>query len=149
MCSGSEAGSYSTFNPKPSAQNPRPETRGHYDYATIPQKPELRNTKHQIRKLHWFRGGLVFTAHRHLYHSTLGLSVRKKQAEDRVGCKGSLGSGPLIIGQLLRSNEKQSRGGLVFKARRLVPSLNSRPRVIKKKIKIFWGWATANRSGIL
>ena len=31
------------------------------------------------------------------------------------------------------SNEKQFRGGLVFKARRLVVSLNSRPRVIKKK----------------
>ena len=35
--------------------------------------------------------------------------------------------------QLLRSNEKPFRGGLVFKARRLVVSLNSRPRVIKKK----------------
>ena len=30
-------------------------------------------------------------------------------------------------------NEKQLRGGLVFKARRLVVSLNSRPRVIKNK----------------
>jgi hypothetical protein len=37
--------------------------------------------------------------------------------------------------QLLRSNEKQFRGGLVFKARRLVVSLSSRPRVIKKKKK--------------
>ena len=35
--------------------------------------------------------------------------------------------------QLLRSDEKQFRGGLVFKARRLVVSLNSRPRVMKKK----------------
>jgi hypothetical protein len=35
--------------------------------------------------------------------------------------------------QLLRSNERQFRGGLVCKARRLVVSLNSRPRVIKKK----------------
>ena len=37
--------------------------------------------------------------------------------------------------QLLRRKEKQFRGGLVFKARRLVVSLNSRPRVIKKKKK--------------
>ena len=37
--------------------------------------------------------------------------------------------------ELLRSNEKQLRGGLVFKARRLVLSLNSRPRVMKKKKK--------------
>ena len=34
------------------------------------------------------------------------------------------------------SNEKQFRGGLVFKVLRLVVSLNSRPRVIKKKKKV-------------
>ena len=34
---------------------------------------------------------------------------------------------------MLRSNERQLRAGLVFKARGLVVSLNSRPRVIKKK----------------
>ena len=49
-----------------------------------------------------------------------------------------------VVGiRLLRSNEKQFRGGLVFKARRRVVSLNSRPRVIKKKKKgirdsLFW-----------
>ena len=37
--------------------------------------------------------------------------------------------------QLLRRNAKQFQGGLVFKARRLVVSFNSRPRVIKKKKK--------------
>ena len=37
--------------------------------------------------------------------------------------------------QLLRSDEKQFQDGLVFKARRLFVSLNSRPRVIKKKKK--------------
>ena len=37
--------------------------------------------------------------------------------------------------QLLRSNGKQFRGGLVFKACRLVVSLKSRPRVIKEKKK--------------
>ena len=37
--------------------------------------------------------------------------------------------------RLLRSNEKQFQRGLVFKARRFFVSLNSRPRVIKKKKK--------------
>ena len=37
--------------------------------------------------------------------------------------------------QRLRSNEKQFQGGLVFKDHRLFVSLNSRPRVIKKKKK--------------
>ena len=39
--------------------------------------------------------------------------------------------------QLLRSNDKQFRGGLVFQARRLVVSLNSRPRVITKKAEVW------------
>ena len=29
--------------------------------------------------MQWFRGGLVFKAHRRLYHSTLGLRVIKKK----------------------------------------------------------------------
>ena len=37
--------------------------------------------------------------------------------------------------QLNRCNEKQFRGGLVVKARRLLVSLNSRPRIIKKKTR--------------
>ena len=36
-----------------------------------------------------------------------------------------------------RSNEKQFRGGLVFRTRRLYVSLNSRPRVTKKKMKVW------------
>ena len=36
---------------------------------------------------------------------------------------------------MLRTNEKHFQGGLVFKARRLFASLNSGPRVIKKKKK--------------
>ena len=32
-----------------------------------------------------FRGGLVFKAHRLLYHSTLGLRVIKKKTKDGVG----------------------------------------------------------------
>ena len=39
------------------------------------------------------------------------------------------------------SNEKRFQGGLVFKARRLFASLNSRPRVIKKKKKVGAGKA--------
>ena len=33
------------------------------------------------RNVQRFRGGLVFKAHRHLYHSTLGLRVIKKRKE--------------------------------------------------------------------
>jgi len=32
----------------------------------------------------WFRGGLVFKAHRLLYHSTLGLRVIKKKGEGGI-----------------------------------------------------------------
>ena len=42
----------------------------------------------------------------------------------------------MVDEQLLRSNEKQFRGGLAFKARRLVVSVNFRPRVIKKREKL-------------
>ena len=34
-----------------------------------------------LRDVQWFRGGLVFKAHRLLYHSTLGLRVIKKRRE--------------------------------------------------------------------
>ena len=33
------------------------------------------------RNVQWFRGGLVFKAHRLLYHSTLGLIVIQKSGE--------------------------------------------------------------------
>ena len=46
---------------------------------------------------------------------------------------------PTIPWCMLRSNEKQHRGGLAFQARRLFASLNSRPRVItKQKKKDIW-----------
>jgi len=35
--------------------------------------------KNNYRNVKRFRGGLVFQAHRHLYHSTLGLKVMKKK----------------------------------------------------------------------
>ena len=34
-----------------------------------------------------FRGGLVFEAHRLLYHSTLGLRVIKKKKREQPGCR--------------------------------------------------------------
>ena len=48
-------------------------------------------------------------------------------------CASTRGSSFPAWLQLLRSNGKQFAGGLVFKARRLCVSLNSRPRVIQKK----------------
>ena len=32
-----------------------------------------------FKEVQWFRGGIVFKAHRRLYHSTLGLRVIKKK----------------------------------------------------------------------
>jgi len=46
----------------------------------------------RTRNFQRFRGGLVFKAHRHLYHSTLGLRVIKKK--DDVGGPASLGAAP-------------------------------------------------------
>ena len=38
-----------------------------------------------------FRGGLVFKAHRLLYHTTLGLRVIKKKEKKGVGCTRYVG----------------------------------------------------------
>jgi len=47
------------------------------------------------RNVQWFRGGLVFKAHRLLYRSTLGLRVIKKRREEEDGVAvGNLTSGP-------------------------------------------------------
>ena len=40
------------------------------------------------RNVMWFRGGLVFKAHRLLYHSTLGSRVIKKKKKDETVCSG-------------------------------------------------------------
>jgi len=45
------------------------------------EQPLRRNVKR-------FRGGLVFKAHRRLYHSTLGLSVIKKEKRKQVDVRG-------------------------------------------------------------
>jgi len=44
------------------------------------------------RNVQWFRGGLVFKAHRPVYHSTLGVRVTKKNKE----LKGLSGFKPLL-----------------------------------------------------
>jgi len=58
--------------------------------STVFQKPERRNKKlfapplpHSGLRRERFRGGLVFKAHRLLYHSTLGLRVIKKKKKKK------------------------------------------------------------------
>ena len=63
--------------------------------------------------------------------------MRADQRAPRPGVAGTVPLGTALDSRLLRSNEKQFRGGLVSKARRLFVSLNSRPSVIKKKKKKF------------
>ena len=50
----------------------------------------------------WFRGGLVFKAHRLLYHLTLGLRImKKKKKERRNATPGEESGNPVkLIGQL-------------------------------------------------
>ena len=43
----------------------------------------------KVRNVKRFRGGLVFKAHRLVYHSTLGWRIIKKKEEERVGRKPS------------------------------------------------------------
>ena len=40
------------------------------------------------RNVQRFRGGLVFKAHRRLYHSTLGLRVIKRRRREKITCEG-------------------------------------------------------------
>jgi len=40
-----------------------------------------------------FRGGLVFKAHRLVYHSTLGSRVIKKKKKKKKNCSGHAGAG--------------------------------------------------------
>jgi len=69
-----------THNPKPETRDPKPETRNPKPKTRDP-KPEALNPKPKTRKQgSWlFRGGLIFMAHRLVYHSTLGLRVIKKK----------------------------------------------------------------------
>jgi len=89
-----------------------------------------------------FRGGLVFKAHRLVYHSTLGLRViKKKKRRSRVPSSsfrvavfgvGVLGRGGRHL--LLHRHVQRFRGGLVFKAHRLVYHSTLGLRVLKKKV---------------
>ena len=57
-----------------------------------------------------------------------------KSGADSVGLRWLWFSGQTLTDLYQTTgNEKQFRGGLVFKARKLVVSLNFRPRVIKKR----------------
>ena len=56
----------------------------------------------------WFRGGLVFKAHRWLYHSTLGSRVIKKRRRDCKQCRGALSETvPLALGDFPNSGLEQ------------------------------------------
>jgi len=73
-------------------------------------------------KAQWFRGGLVFKAHRLVYHSTLGLRVVKKNLRDGGHFEVILIELP--VGKALVHRDVQRfRGGIVFKAHRLCASL--------------------------
>ena len=83
-----------------------------------------------------FRGGLVFKAHRLLFHSTLGSRVIEKRNKKflhgfRIKARVS-GTGMMVEGSGYR-NVHWFRGGLEFKVRRLVHQSTLGLRVIKKK----------------
>jgi hypothetical protein len=75
------------------------------------------------RNVKWFRGGLVFQAHRLLYHSTLGSRVIKKKKRmggRRPACHlGMYPDTPIPIGTVLnlRSNPSQKRAAVPRRAR--------------------------------
>ena len=50
-----------------------------------------------LRNVLWYRGGLVFKAHRLLYHSTLGLRVIKKKKVALSAAPDVLGVGPIFF----------------------------------------------------
>jgi len=83
----------------------------------FPQHPH--ETLHpRVRAPHThLRGGLVFKAHRPLYHSTLGLRVRDSPPPRASPTRSSARAWK---GSVLRRNVKRFRGGPVFKAHRLV-----------------------------
>ena len=60
-----------------------------------------------------FRGGLVFKAHRLLYHSTLGLSVIKK-TKKRKGTSGSSQHAYLCLASGLRPEPASDLSGRLF-----------------------------------
>ena len=66
-----------------------------------------------------FRGGLVFKAHRLVYHSTLDLGVTKKKKYRHAA--------------FLHQQVSGFRGGLAFKAHRLLYHSTQGLRVIEKK----------------
>ena len=60
----------------------------HELYGTLPAPP-LSRVQLLHRNVKRFRGGLVFKAHRLLYHSTLGLRVIKKKKKKYEGFVGA------------------------------------------------------------
>ena len=77
------------------------------------------------------RGGLVFKAHGLSHHSTIGLSVMKKQKKVALPPSAASGKGPDPPYRGLRF-----RGGLVLKVHRLLHDSTLGLRVIKKKKRV-------------
>jgi len=91
------------------------------------------------RSVKRFRGGLIFKAHRLMYLSTLGWRVITKKTRGRASSTPALWSPPLAIPpqgeQLLYRSVKRFRGGLIFKAHRLMYLSTLGWRVITKKTR--------------
>ena len=67
----------------------------------------------RTKRVQRFRGGLVFKAHRLLYHSTLGLRVIKKKKEEQSESGGAMPSGyePDEEDQTARKNATNKTAG--------------------------------------
>ena len=91
-------------NPKPETRTPNPETRNPKP-ETLNYAPETRTSKSQTtagpapvplcNPPKPFRGGLVFKAHRLVYHSTLGLRGIKKKKKPSIYFRKTADSVPL------------------------------------------------------
>ena len=84
---------------KPRVQSLRASFTGLYSQkdftqGCIPRRSDVGDTAYQLfqKKLQRFRGGLVFKAHRLLYHSTLGSRVIKKKEMKNLDPESRLGS---------------------------------------------------------
>ena len=65
-----------------------------------------------------FRGGLVFHAHRRLYHSILGLRAINKRRRRRCELEGTGGAGGALVGYSRKPSVARCVGGLVVRGHR-------------------------------
>ena len=94
------------------------------------------------RNVQWFRGGLVFKAHRRVYHSTLGSrDIKQKKV---WGVHHAVEHCKDVLLRLVRDGgvDLRFRGGLVVEAHRILYHSTLGLRVTKKKQKgrpAVWG----------